>query len=122
MIEVKQHRQIVLMIIVMLYTVGKSQYDIDKNVSSFFIAINTFLCNHTRNEYFAYLKFIDSEVNFACSFYNNYKFSVAQKIWCTPLPRNPLIFLRLSDWPQAASSIVFLSLIFTELFLIKKLH
>jgi hypothetical protein len=28
--------------------------------------------------------FIDSDVNFACSFYNNYKFLVAQNILCTP--------------------------------------
>jgi hypothetical protein len=34
--------------------------------------------------------FIDSEVNFTCSFYDNYKFSVAQKMLCTPWPRNPL--------------------------------
>jgi hypothetical protein len=34
--------------------------------------------------------FIDSEVNFACSFYNNYKFSVAQKMLCTPWSFNIL--------------------------------
>jgi hypothetical protein len=36
--------------------------------------------------------FIDSEVNFTCSFYNNYKFSVAQKMW----PQNSLTSLRMS--------------------------
>jgi hypothetical protein len=29
--------------------------------------------------------FIDSEVNFTCSFYSNYKFSVAQKMLCNIL-------------------------------------
>jgi hypothetical protein len=44
--------------------------------------------------------FIDSEVNFTCSLCNtyicNYKFSVAQKMLCTPWPRNPLTSSRLS--------------------------
>jgi hypothetical protein len=44
--------------------------------------------------------FIDSEVNFTCSFCNtyicNYKFSVAQKMLCTPWPRNPLTSPRLA--------------------------
>jgi hypothetical protein len=39
--------------------------------------------------------FIDSEVNFACSFYNKYKFSVAQKVFCTPWSRNSLTPSRL---------------------------
>jgi hypothetical protein len=38
---------------------------------------------------------IDSKVNLTCSFYN-YKFSVAQKILCTPWQRNPLTSSKLS--------------------------
>jgi hypothetical protein len=53
--------------------------------------------------------FIDSDVNFACSFYNNYKFLVAQNILCTPWPRNPLTSSRLQPRPQAASATIFLS-------------
>jgi hypothetical protein len=40
--------------------------------------------------------FIDNDVNFACVFYNNYKFLVAENILCTPWPRNPLTSSRLS--------------------------
>jgi hypothetical protein len=56
-----------------------------------------FLCNRTRNEHFAYLKQAAksnyTEVNFACSFYNNYKFSVVQKMLCTPLTPSRLCCL-----------------------------
>jgi hypothetical protein len=34
--------------------------------------------------------FIDSEVNFTRSFYYNYKFSVAQKMLCTPVTSSRL--------------------------------
>jgi hypothetical protein len=43
--------------------------------------------------------FIDSEVNFICSIYNNYKFSVAQKMLCTPVTSSRL----------SASAAIFLS-------------
>jgi hypothetical protein len=37
-----------------------------------------------------FTKCIDSEVSFDCSFYNNYKFSVARKMLCTRWQRNSL--------------------------------
>jgi hypothetical protein len=41
--------------------------------------------------------FIDSQGNFACLFLIcNYKFSVGQKMFCTPWQRNPLTLSRLS--------------------------
>jgi hypothetical protein len=46
---------------------------------------------------------IDKGGNFACSFYNNYKFSVVQKILYTPWPRNLLKFSRL--FTSAASGL-----------------
>jgi hypothetical protein len=50
--------------------------------------------------------FIDSEVNFACSFYNNYKFSVAQKmLYRREILEYPRIVL---PWPQAAWATIFL--------------
>jgi hypothetical protein len=39
--------------------------------------------------------FIDSEVSLTCSFYNNYKFSIAQKMLCTPGSQIPLTSSRL---------------------------
>jgi hypothetical protein len=50
-----------------------------------------------------------SEVNFACSFYNNYKFSVAQKIVYTLTTKSFNLLEIVMPRPQAASATVFLS-------------
>jgi hypothetical protein len=53
--------------------------------------------------------FIDSEVNFTCSFYNNYNFSVAQKMLSTWAAKSYDILEIVLSWPQAASATIFLS-------------
>jgi hypothetical protein len=54
--------------------------------------------------------FIDTEVpKFFLLFYNNYKFSVAQKMLCTPSPQDLLTYLLeiVLPRPQAASATIF---------------